>query len=183
MSKLRYNKSKTYLLPLLYDLIGMDVRFFNHIDNVYIFDDLNKYQNCIYIEHDFSFKDPNFTAYEHKITKSQYFVNLIDINNQVLYIFKFPEEYMNEYNNLIVGKYSQFGNDAKKLILEFFTKVYQGNLNAVDFLLKTKQILFKDKRLKEKIEKDLNVILSDEAELADIIMKQNETFKLSETIK
>ena len=90
---------------------------------------------------------------------------------------------MNEYNNLILGKYSQFGNDAKKLILEFFTKVYQGNLNAVDFLLKTKQILFKDKRLKEKIEKDLDVILSDEAELADIIIKENETFKLSETIK
>lgn len=183
MSKLRYNKSKTYLLPLLYDLIGMDIRFFNHIDNIYIYDDLDKYQNCIFIEHDFSFKDPNFTAYENKITKSQYFTDLIDIDNKVLYIFKFPEEYMEEYNNFILGKYSKFGNDAKKSILEFFTRVYQGNLNAVDFLLKTKQILFKDNKLKEKIEKDLNVILPNDAELTDIILKDNETFKLSKTIK
>jgi len=179
MSSIRYNKSKTYLLPLLANLIDMEARFFSHLINTYVADDQGKYKNCLYILHDFSFRNPEFTAYENKIIKNQYFVELIDIDNQVLYIFKFPEEYMNEYNHFILGEYSQFGQDAKNLILSYFTKVYQNNLNAIPFLLKLKQILFKDKTLKEKIEKELGVKLSDDAELTDMISLEDETFNLT----
>lgn len=185
MGKIRYNKSKTYLLPLLSELIELDARFFNHLINTYIYDDSSTYKkgDHFYILHDFSFKNPEFTAYERKITNNQYFVDLIDIDNKVLYIFKFPEDYKKEYDYFKEGKYSKFGTDAKNIILNFFGKVYSGNLNAVAFLLKVKQILFKDKKLKEQIEKDLKVILSTEAELTDIMDKDNETFKLSDLKK
>tara|TARA_R110000822_G_scaffold73853_13_gene177631 strand:+ start:4180 stop:4752 length:573 start_codon:yes stop_codon:yes gene_type:complete len=179
MSKLRYNKSKTYLLPLLSELVEFDKKFFDNLVNVYIYDDLGKYQNCLYILHDFSFRNPEFTAYENRITRNEYFVDSIDINNQVLYIFKFPAEYMHEYNKFIEGKYSQFGVDAKELILEFYTNIFQGNLNAVNFLLKLKQILFKDIKLKKQIEHKLGVTLSDDAELTDVIEQGSETFSLS----
>lgn len=183
MSKNRYNKSRTYLLPLLAEVIEMDKKFYNHIDNIFIFDDLNKYEDCIFILHDFSFKNPEFTAYEHKLTNNQYFVDLVDIDNKVLYIFKFPEDYIQEYNNFKNGKYSEFGSDAKTIILSFFTDIYQGNLGAVAFLLKLKQILFKDNKLKLQIEKDLKMPLPQDAELTDIITVVDETFKLDIHIK
>lgn len=179
MSSIRYNKSKTYLLPLLSELLELDLRFFHCIDNTYIFDDKDQYKNCIFILHDFSFKNPEFTQYEHRLTSSQYFVDLIDIDTKVLYIFRFPEEYMIEYNHFINGKYSLFGEDAKNLILSFFTEVYQNNINAVSFLVKVKQILFKDDKLKKKIESDLNVVLDEDAELNDPIEPKQETYPLS----
>jgi hypothetical protein len=179
MSKLRYNKSKTYLLPLLSELVEFDRKFFDNMQNTYIADDLGMYENCLYILHDFSFRNPEFTAYENRLTKTEYFVDLIDIDDKVLYIFKFPEEYMHEFIKFKQGKYSHFGADAKELILDFYTNVFQGNLNAVGFLLKLKQILFKDKKLKKEIEAKLGVSLPKDAELTDVINMEDETFELS----
>jgi hypothetical protein len=179
MSKIRYNKSKTYLLPLLAEVIEIDTRFFNHLKNTFISDTNDKYKDCIFILHDFSFKNPEFTNYEHKLTNNPYFVDLIDIDNLVLYIFKFPEEYMEEYNLFKKGKYSKFGEDAKKVIINFFGHIYQGNLNAVKFLLALKQILYKDKKLKERIEEDLRVTLPKDAELTDIASMEDETFNIT----
>lgn len=172
------NKSKTYLLPLLSELIDFELKFIGSITNTYIFDSENEYENCIFIRHEFNFKNPEYTAYEHKLTKSEYFVDLIDIGKEVIYIFKFPEEYLEEYNNFINGRYSYFGADAKELVLSFWTKVYENNPNAIPFLIKVKQILFKDEKLKKKIETDLQVKLSSTAELSDIITKIDETISL-----
>jgi hypothetical protein len=179
---IRYNKSKTYLLPLMSELINLDPKFFYYLENTYISDDLNKYENCILILHNFSFKNPEFTAYEHALINNNYFVELIDINDKVLYVFKFPEEYMNEYNLFKIGKYSQFGKDVKTLILNFYTSIYQNNMDAVGFLVKIKQILFKEDKLKKEIEEKLHVKLDDDAELTDRMIKDDETFKLSEII-
>jgi len=182
MNKTRYNKSKTYLLPLLSELVNFDKKFFNHLRNTYIFDDGNKYKDCFFIVHDFYFKNPDFTSYEHNLTQNELFVDLIDNKDRVIYIFKFPEEYLNEYNNFKKGRYSKFGVDAKHLILEYYTDIYLGNPNAVNFLLKLKQILFKDKKLKETIEKKLKVSLDNSSELTDSIYKENETINLLEII-
>lgn len=180
MSNIRYNKSKTYLLPLLSEIVGFDKNFFSNLINTYVSDNLDKYKNCIYVLHDFSFKNPEFTAYEHKLIRNELFVDLIDIDNKVLYIFKFPEEYLHEYEKFKQGKYSEFGVDAKELILDFFSHVYTNNPNAVPFLIKTKQILFKDKNLKEKIEKELKVVIDSDAELSDAPDLDNEMFNIKE---
>lgn len=183
MSKVRYNKSKTYLLPLLAEVVNIDTRFFNNLVDTYIYDPNGHYENCMFILHDFSFKNPEFTAYEHELTKNPYFVDLVDIDNQVLYIFKFPEEYMNEYNAFKEGKYSEYGEDAKQTIINFFGDIYAGNLNAVKFLMTLKQVLYRDKKLKQELEKQLNVILSSTAELADIASKEKETFDETKIVK
>ena len=117
--KIKYNKSKTYLLPLLSEILEFDKDFLPFLENTFMFDMDDKYPNCLLLLHDFDFKNPEFTKYEHKFTKNELFVELIDIGNKVLYVFKFPEEYLTEYNKLIESKYSEFGEDAKELILEF----------------------------------------------------------------
>jgi len=183
MSKVRYNKSKTYLLPLLSELLDLDRKFFDNLVNTYIHDDIGKYENCIYILHDFSFRNPEFTKYENKLTSSEYFVDLYDIKDQVVYVFKFPEEYMHEYNKFSESKYSHFGVDAKELILAFYTDIFQGNLNAINFLLKLKQILFKEEKLRKQIENDLGVKISEDAELTDAIVHEEETLILSTIIE
>jgi len=162
------NKSKTYLLPLLSELVGFEKDFHKNIINTYLDFSCGKYEDCFGVLQDFSFKNPEYTSYEHRLVKNELFENLIDVeNNRVLYIFRFPEEYLHEYNCYKHGQYSKYGVDAKELILEYFGHVYRNNMNAVPFLLKTKQILFKDKKLKRQMEKDLKVKISDEAELSD----------------
>lgn len=177
------NKSKTYLLPLLSEIVSFEKRFYKFIVNTYIHFNDEKYKNCIGILHNFSFRNPDFTAYEHKLIKNELFVELIDIGDDVLYIFKFPEEYLHEYNSFINGHYSKFGTDAKEMILEFFNHIYKGNINATPFLLKVNQVLFKDTKLKRQLENELNVKLPDEAELSDIPSVEAETFDLSKYTK
>lgn len=182
MSNIIINKSKTYLLPLLSELVEFDKKYHNNIINTYIYDDLGKYENCFFILHKFSFRNPEYTIYENKLINNELYIDLIDIDNDVLYIFKFPDDYLYEYNKYKEGKYSEFKNDAKELILNFFGEVYKFNMNAVSFLIKVKQILFKDKKLKKIIEDELNVILSDDAELSSIMDKEEETFNISKYI-
>ena len=180
MSKIRYNKSKTYLLPLLSELVQFEPMYFSNLENTYIYDDLDKYKNCIYLLHKTNFTNPQFTSYENKLLNNEYFADLIDVSQDTsLYIFNFPEEYLHEYNMFIEGKYSRFGEDAKNLILSFWGEIYQNNINAVNFLLKVKQILFKDDKLRRQLEQEIGISISPEAELTDKVDKKDETFLLS----
>jgi len=173
---MKSNKSKTYLLPLLSELVTFEKKFHKFIINTYIYLEDEKYENCIGILHDFSFRNPEFTAYEHRLIKNELFMDLIDIDGKVLYIFKFPDEYIHEYNCFKQGLFSRFGVDAKELILEYFHHIYKGNLKATSFLLKVHQVLFKDKKLKRQLENELDVYLDDNAELSDIPSRKEETF-------
>lgn len=174
--KLRYSKSKTYLLPLLSEVLDLNIKFLPYLINTYLFDENNEYENCIFILHEFNFKNPEFTKYEHKLTNNSLFVKHIDIDDKVVYIFKFPEEYLNEYNCLLNSQYSKFGDDAKQLILRFWGEVYSGNSAGVAFLLKIKQILYKEIKLKERLQKELGVIINNNQELGDYVDPYNEVF-------
>ena len=179
MSKPKYNKSKTYLLPLIAPLIGIEKKFFDNVDNTYLINDGDDYIDCFFITHDFEFKNPEFTAYEHRLINNELFQKSIDLpNNQVLYIFKFPKEYLHEYRSFIDGRYSEFKEDAKQQILSFWTEIYGKNHIGVNFVLSVKKILYKDKRLKEDLEKKLKVKLDDNSELGDAIDIENETINV-----
>jgi len=177
---MRYNKSKTYLLPLISEVVGLEMPFMKNLINTYMFDEDSQYRDCIGILHEFSFKNPSFTAYEHRLINNNLFVTSKDVGDKVLYIFRFPEEYLKEYYKLVEGKYSEFGNDAKELILRFWAEVYNGNSGAISFLISVKQILYKDTKLREKLEKDLNVKIDENQELGDILDIDRETFKINE---
>lgn len=183
MSKVKLNKSKTYLLPLLSELIELDLKFISYLKNTYMYDSKNEYKNCIFLYHEFDFKNPEFTAYEHKLTNNDLFVKLIDKDKYVIYIFKFPEEYLPEYNFLSESKYSWFGNDAKQLIIRFWTQIYGKSATGNYVLTKIKQILNKDKLLKKQLEQQLStknspVVIDDNSELGEYVYKENETIDL-----
>jgi hypothetical protein len=186
MSKPLYNKSKTYLLPLIAPLIGIEEKHFDNLENTFMFDSNNEFNECFYIYHDFSFRNPEFTKYEHKLTKSYLFKKLIDISkDKVLYIFNFPEEYLHEYYCLQDSKYSEFGEDAKQQILNFWTKLYGKVPAGIKMILKIKQILYKDKKLKLQLEESLSsknhkVVLEDTAELGEKLEIDNEIFNINE---
>ena len=185
MSNIRYNKSKTYLLPLMSELLGLEIKFMPYLINTYMHDEDHKYEDCLFILHEFSFKNPEFTAYEHRLTDNPLFLKHIDLDNKVLYVFKFPEEYMPEYHCFYNSQYSKFGEDAKQLILNFWATVYAGNHLGIPFLQKLRNILYKSNKLKEKIEKDLStekhkVILDENQELGEWINEEDETFKIEE---
>jgi len=183
---MKYNKSKAYLLPLIAPIINIEEKYISFLENTFMFDNENEFENCFYIYHDFSFKNPEFTKYEHKFTNCYLFRKLIDISsNKVLYIFNFPEEYMHEYNCLKNSRYSDFGEDAKQQILDFWTKIYGKSTQGVNFILSVKKILYKDDKLKKQIEESLSskhhkVILDDDAELGEKVEIINETFSLNE---
>lgn len=183
---MKYNKSKTYLLPLIAPIIGIEEKYISFLENTFMFDDQNEFEDCFYVYHDFSFKNPEFTKYEHKLTESYLFRKLIDISaDKVLYIFNFPEEYLHEYNCLKKSKYSEFGEDAKQQILDFWTKLYGKSTQGVSFILSVKKILYKDEKLKKQIEESLSskhhkVTLDDDAELGEKVEIINETFNLNE---
>lgn len=177
----KFNKSKTYLLPLMSEVIDLNENNIGFIGNTYLFDEDNYFSNAFYIELNNDFKDPYYTSYEHELTKNDYYLDSIDNDkeNKTIFIFKFPEEYYHEKNCFLNGKYSKFQDDAKTLIKEFWTEIYGTNSYAVNFLIKIKQVLNKEKRLKEKLEKSLGVTLSDDAELGDLVSKRSETIKLT----
>jgi hypothetical protein len=73
-----------------------------------MFDSEKEYKDCFFIVQNFSFKNPEFTAYEHRITNNDLFVKCIDYKDKVIYIYKFPKEYSHEYYQFQESKYSTF---------------------------------------------------------------------------
>ena len=41
MSSLKYNKSKTYLLPLIAPIIGIEEKYIDYLENTFMFDEDN----------------------------------------------------------------------------------------------------------------------------------------------
>lgn len=175
---IKSNRSRTYLLPLIAPVIGIEERFYNLIENTFMFDSNKEYENCFFIVQDFSFKNPEFTAYEYRMTNNDLFVTNIDKGDKVIYIYKFPKEYHHEYHEFSNSRYSTFLGDAKKQIIKFWTIIKGKNTSGASFILEVKQILYKEKFLKNKIEEQLRVTLPDEAELGSYVDLDKETINL-----
>jgi hypothetical protein len=175
------NRSITYLFPLINDILNLDSKFYyNYVLNTYIFsdDDKGKY---FYVLLKFNEEDEDFLEKESYLTELDLYVGNIDVDEDtVLFKFKFPKAYHHEYDKFIQGKYSEFKLDAKTIILKFFNSLYSQNSdNNISFLTNMKHILFKDKRLKLKLENKLNVNISSNAELGSIMDTDKETIKLN----
>lgn len=186
MKKVEVNRSKTYLLPLICEYVDIKPPYFKYLQNTYLYDSEGKYSNCFFIEHYIDFRSPDLTKYEHDLIDNQLYIKSYDLNkNKTVHVFKFPEEYIKEYNHYEKGEYSQFGVDAKELILNFYTHILNGNIKQSEILLKLKQILYKEDILRRKLEKELSVlggpkiVLEESAELGEIMDKDNETINLN----
>jgi hypothetical protein len=172
------NRSKTYLLPLLNDVAPIAHSLFVEDIDTYLYDENGEHFECIIIVQPFAFKTPEYLKYEHDITESELFVKAIDIGQHTAYVLKFPQEYIQEYYSYIHGKYSEFGNDAKELILKFWAEIYKREQTMIPFLIKIKQILYKEEKLRKMIEEELAVLLDKDQELGEVDSVEDETFKI-----
>lgn len=174
------NRSKTYLLPLLLDVLSNESSFYNMITNTYIFDESDNYKDCIFVEIDFSFNNPEFIEFEHSLTQSDLYLGKIDItSDRVLFIYKFPEDYMDEYRYFKEGKYSKYSKSAQEVIYDYIRQLYKSNKGLIPFLINLKRIFNRDKELRKELEDKLRVKIHHEAELSDIINIENETINLN----
>lgn len=169
-------KSKTYLLPLLAQVLPLKDMFVPYIVNTYLYrDHFDKEGMYLHLQQRFNFKNPEFTKYEHELVNSEYFVESVDVGDDVIYTFRFPEEYEHEYLSFINGKYSEFKEDAKETIIDFLNSIYRHNYKAFNFLIKVRRVLYKDERLRQKWISE-GVKIPEGAELESVISLDEETF-------
>lgn len=173
------NRSKTYLLPLILEFYNLPDSVHYNFLNCFIFDTQNKHTDCIYLLYKYDIKNPVFTKFEYDLSKTDGYVTSYDLkNNLILFVLNFPEEYIYEYECYKEGLYSQYNNDAKRIILDY----YKNRNISKDVYNKIDQVLYKRKELKLKIEKMLGVSLSEESELGDILDNESETININENI-
>lgn len=176
----RENKSKTYLLPLLLDVVNFDLKtYYKYIKNTYVSDLKNEYQNCLFVEIAFDFETPDFIKFEHSLKQNELFVKSYDLSeDSVIYVFNFPEDYLDEYNWFLDGKYSQFSKSAKELIYLTHRRVYSDESFIIQYLVYLKQVLDRGAQLRKTLNKRLKVNLPEYAELESISDIINETINL-----
>lgn len=165
------NKSNTYLIPLLATQMRMD--FIYLIANTYIkfnppLEDID-YPIGILYDLDAS---EEFSIYREYLQQQNMYYNHYYVNDQVLFVFHMPEQFRSDYILFKEGKYSKMSYDAKKAILEYASKTYKYAPLIEDIT----GVLWKHKNRREKLEKQLNVSIPQDVELASIIVYEDETF-------
>jgi hypothetical protein len=170
-----FNKSRTYLMPLLSK--DIDIEFEYLIKNTYIkFDrDIGCIEQPIAIlfenENTEAFKEYHDYLLNHKLFFDQY---LFTSNDDILFIFRFPDRYKEEYKLFKEGKYSKFSKEAKGLIISYSAEAYVYPPLVEDLM----GVLWKQKSRKKKLEDSLGMSISDDSELASKVQFDTETFIL-----
>jgi hypothetical protein len=119
-----------------------------------------KYDNHIFLLYKFS-GSKAFLTYESELEDHELFVKSYDPDKEhVMYVFKVPSFYKNDYELYKKGKYSEMAYDYKVLIFEFH-KIY-------DHEHKVAKVLFKHPDLKEELEDRIDVELPKGAEVSSV---------------
>lgn len=112
---IKYNKSVYFLLPMLGLSIGVN---FNGLINCYIgegnVEDFENYHLHLLM------KDTN-----NKLHHIKGYINHTKNDHGIMYKFRIPTEYEEDYLKFILGKYSEFSNDYKAQIYKLLLKPFR----------------------------------------------------------
>jgi len=176
------NRSKTYLLPLIYNQYNL--LFLDNICNTYI-----KFSNLFFEKYSIPterrlmgilYENMNTVRYQEyflKLEQHKNFIKMFILDDYILVILEIEENIFNEYDSFIRGKYSKFSPSSKRLILEFYSNNFRDRLLCMDI----KDVLYQSLSKREKLEKELGIKLPPDTELASVTDIENETFKLEIT--
>ena len=164
LSKIKATKTTDFLLPLL----GFTKKFYEpYLVNAYLGDyDLNGYEEKrIYLvlsNHDMSTKHMRI---EDGLKNMLEFVDFYDIldGQMSVFIMKVPETFEEDYSKFLLGKYSEFSEEAKIAVLK-------GRSEKSSMPL----IFRKDSKLKEYWEEKTGSIIPDGLEVWPVINIDNE---------
>lgn len=169
--KVKTNKSKSYILPLISDYVG--IKFLESIINTYIFTSTDSSLKCIHILYDISIKSsPHYQEYVSDLSVNLLLKDLRIIPQGVVVSLFLPEEHYDDYNYFLLGKYSEFQDTSKRKILYFLHSNYPG---LYDTIKKVEAILYRKDELKKYWENFLGITLPRDVELSSIIDIEEET--------
>jgi len=169
--ELRNNKCFTYLLPLLGDKVSRFKNcsgvFFKDIDRP---DIKNKVHLLFRMDKEWSDKLHEWLIKLH-LYDSVYDV----VDDYKMYVYNLPEGYKKNYHLFISGKFSQMDDEYKRHILNF----HKDSGVTDESIIHVKRVLYKDEKLYEQWEKQLDVVISREQEISSI-PGSKDIFKLSD---
>lgn len=174
------NKTFVYLFPMIEDRIN----YTKNLLGCYIGDlDHPAYNNHILLRYKFSgnLKD-SYLKFEEEIAECELLETFYDIDDDkkdtVMFVFKVPEEYQQDYNHFIKSEYSKMSEDYKKKIIDFHTKKsFQKNPRNKKIL---EGILYKTKAAKAKLEKKIGQPVEPNMEFASAWDTEKEIFEKQE---
>ena len=158
------NRTSTFLIPLLRKN-KLQLKIDSYFVNAYV-SNCREYLCLLY-----RYTGTNlYKIFEESMIKDKLCVKHIEYDKyHVMYLFKIPDEFKEDIEYFLEGNYSKFSDTLKKLISKF----YGGNKNSIIY-----QIIYKSPNLKQIIEKDLNVKLGDDAELASKPVPKQEIYTI-----
>jgi len=173
------NKSKTYLLPLICEELGL--KYIDRLVNTYLYYE-EDYTKCIYLLYKYNFDydyennvRTGMIAYDEYLKSLPNFIKSYEFTEYVLYKLKIPEIYEEEYNKFTKGQYSSLKNETKNTILSFIKTHFP---TAKVRYTRIKDVLIKNPVLKQYWEDKLGIKLEDKQELSSVMDKIAETFNL-----
>lgn len=169
------NKSKSYIVPLFnkYVPVKCTELLINTFCFIQGFTEEDIFCLLYNIEQD---TEDNFKE-KFLINHYQQYSHLIKIDkftNKLVFIFKIPENLVGQYHLFLNGKYSKLSKESKIIILNYLKNNYPSEIKMIMLI---KDILYQNQVLRKKIETDLDLILSEDAELSSVIDRDRETFK------
>lgn len=170
ISVMKVNKSKSYLIPLLNTEVK--IKYLEHLDNTYI--NINFWVECIVLLYNYEISEEiGGLEYLKELEKHKLFISASRLENHFLLVFRFPEQYLEDYYYFKNGQYSFIRQQSKKVIINFISENYKYPETIQDLV----HILYKNKERKQKLEESLGIILPDDSELSSKIDEEEETFK------
>lgn len=126
------NKTYRYVFPMIEDIVNYE----KGLKACYI-RDINKsqYLNHIFLQYELSteFKDL-YLKFEEEIHNSELFEEFYDLKDgTIMFVFKVPEKYQEDYKTFINSKYSQFSTDYKHKLIDFHGKINEDIIRGTLF--------------------------------------------------
>ena len=158
MKRQMFNKSYTYILPML--STQFDVVKANLVNTFIGSDEYSGYDNHIFLLYKFT-GNPRFMEYEDYLEHVKLFAAKYDPDkHHVMFIFDVPKKYQNIYDLFKKGKYSEFPEEYKLLIFKF-----HGITNPEH---KVAKVLYKHPDIREELEDRLQVVLPENSEVSSV---------------
>lgn len=167
----KLNKSKSYILPLVDQTI--DFKYVGDIVNTYILDNERKDQNLLIIKYNKTKELLSDKEYIQSIIQNPLFISTHDDKNYIHFYLKIPIRFNREFELFRVGKYSEFSEPAKQVIIKFLLRHFQSSYQTIELI---KSILYREKQLRNQLSKELNMYIPEDWELSSKINENMETF-------
>lgn len=183
---MKKNYSYTYIMPILSETINIDEKLLSFFINSYMFTNNSIELGKIFIKCKFNYSSPQFSVWESILTDNELYIDSKSVEDEIIYEFKMPLEYIEDQKLFIQGRYSEISKTTQNLIIRYWLELYG---NRKDFVMtivkKIKGVFNKADWLRLEMENDLNISISKNKELGNLINIENETyiFKEDKSIK